>query len=135
MEKDYGSQIIDSKNGLTIYPLGFKREDRQEDLKSGDLVALTQHAKITHIVEILDPNFYEEGSWFHRYVKIVWWKREMDWNILPHPSKLLGFDILIQKGNPYLFTSLKSFQERWGKDGESRLKNFQEYLAEQLQQI
>jgi len=132
---DYGSQIIDSKNGLTIFPLGFRREERQEDLKSGDLIALTQHAKITHIVEILDPNFYEEGLWFHRYVKIVWWKREIDWNSLPHRSKPFGFDISIFDGNPHLFTNFKSFQERWENDGESSLKNFQKHLAEQLQQI
>jgi len=137
MVRDYGSKIIDSKNGLTIFPLGFKREERQEDLKSGDLIALTQYAKITHVVEILDSNPYEEGLWFHRYAKIVWWKREIDWNSdsLPHRSDILGFDISIFDGNPHLFTNFKSFQEKWGKDGDISLKAFQQYLAKQLQQI
>ncbi|MEO0457452.1 MAG: hypothetical protein AAF152_12860 [Cyanobacteria bacterium P01_A01_bin.114] len=120
------------KNGLTILPLGFKHEG-SEKLESGDLMALTQHAKITHIVEILDDQPYEQGGWFHRYIKIVWWKPGTEWNRLPHREKVLGFDIPIQKGIPYEFTSFQAFRNRWGSQGG--IGAFREHLAKQLMQI
>lgn len=130
--KDASDPVI-HHNGLTIVPLGFKHEGA-EKLESGDLMALTQHAKITHIVEILDEQPYEKGGWFHRYVKIIWWKPEMNWDKLPHRKKVLGFDVPIQKGVPYEFaTSFDAFRERWGNQGG--LAAFQEHVAEQLSLI
>ncbi len=123
--------IIDTPHGLTIFPLGFKNV-HASDPDAGDLILLTQHAKITHIVEVLDDKpyekgFHEKGSWFHRYVKIVWWKPEMDdWKDLPHRD-ILGFELSIFDGNPHLFTSFKSFREKWG-DGDRGLEAFQEHL-------
>ena len=124
-------QIINSLNGLTIFPLGFKNE-KASNPDAGDLILLTQHAKITHIVEVLDnkpeeKGSHEKGSWFYRYIKIVWWKPEMDWEDLPHRSSILGFDIWVFDGNPHEFTSLKSFREKWGDSGSS-LQAFQEHL-------
>ncbi|NJN22222.1 MAG: hypothetical protein HC812_14870 [Leptolyngbya sp. RL_3_1] len=122
------AQVI-QHNGLTIVPLGFKHEG-SEKLEAGDLMALTQYAKITHIVEILDNQPYETGGWFHRYVKLVWWKPDMDWHRLPHREDVLGFDIPIQKGIPYEFTSFEAFHQAW--DNKGGLDAFQAYLTEQL---
>jgi transcriptional regulator with XRE-family HTH domain len=126
---EHPSGVAIHRHGLTVAPLGFKHEG-SEILKSGDLMALTQYAKITHIVEIIDEKPYEEGGWFNRYVKIVWWKPEMDWNELPHREDVLGFDIPIQKGVPYEFTSFEAFRERWSNKGG--LTAFQEYVGKQL---
>jgi hypothetical protein len=106
------NEPVIQRNGLTIVPLGFKHEGA-EKLESGDLMALTQHAKITHVVEILDEQPYKKGEWFNRYVKIIWWKPEMNWDELPHREDVLGFDIPIQKGVPYEFaTSFHAFRDR-----------------------
>lgn len=122
-------QVIDH-NGLTIVPLGFKHEG-SEKLTTGDLMALTQRAKLTHIVEILDDHPYEKGGWFHRYVKLTWWKPEMsNWDDLPHREKVLGFDPQIQKGIPYEFTAFQAFQDLWGQQGG--MEAFRAHLAEQL---
>jgi hypothetical protein len=124
--------IIDTPHDLTIFPLGFKSEKASQP-NTGDMILLTQHAKITHIVEVLDDKhyekgFHEKGSWFNRYVKIVWWKPEMDdWKDLPHRD-ILGFDLSVFDGNPHLFTSFKSFREKWG-DGNRGLEAFQEHLS------
>lgn len=100
------------------------------------MILLTQHAKITHIVEVLDDKpvekgSHEKGSWFHRYVKIVWWKPEMKWEDLPHRSDILGCDISVFDGNPHKLTSFKSFREKW-RDCNSGLGNFQENLEKQF---
>lgn len=117
-------------NGLTIFPVGFKREGLTK-LNAGDLIALTQHAKITHIVEILDDQPYEEGGWFHRFVKVVWWKPDIDWDLLPHRKYILGFDVQVQQSIPYEFTtSFSAFKEFWGEKGG--LDAFQADVAEQL---
>lgn len=121
-------QVIDH-NGLTIVPLGFKHE-AAKNLAAGDLMALTQHAKLTHIVEVLDDQPYEKGGWFNRYVKLTWWKPKMDWDTLPHRKEVLGFDPQIQQGVPYKFTAFKAFQDAW--DTQGGMEAFQTHLAKQL---
>ena len=121
-------QII-HHNGLTIVPLGFKHTGA-EKLQSGDLMLLTQRAKITHIVEILDNQPYKRDDWFYRYIKIVWWKPDIDWNELPHRKTVLGFDIPIQKGIPYELTSFQAFHERW--DAQGGLEAFRVQLTQQI---
>ncbi len=128
---EYQDPVI-QQNGLTIVPLGFKQEG-SEMLNSGDLMVLTQHAKITHVVEVLDDKPENKGGYFQRYVKIVWWKPEMDWGELPHREDVLGFDVQIQKGIPYEFTAFKAFHERW--DNQGGMDAFREYLAKQLSLI
>ncbi|OKH52854.1 hypothetical protein NIES2101_13480 [Calothrix sp. HK-06] len=127
--------IINSLHGLTIFPLGFKSEKASYP-DAGDLMLLTQHAKITHIVEIVDSEPYKKGShekglWFHRYVKIVWWKPEKNWEELPHREKILEFDISVRDGNPYQLTSFNSFIKKWG-DGDNSLEAFKKHLVSKL---
>lgn len=125
-------QII-QKNGLTILPLGFK-SGGADVLEAGDLMLLTQHSRITHVVEILDDQPYEKGGWLHRYVKIIWWQPNLvDWDELPRREDVLGFNVSIRKGIPYKFRSLDTFRERW--DNQGGIDAFREYLAEQLELV
>ncbi|MGB2924540.1 MAG: helix-turn-helix transcriptional regulator [Limnothrix sp.] len=128
--KVWSDQII-YRNGLAIFPIGFKQEG-SEKLMAGDLMALTQKAKITHIVEILDDQPYEEGGWYHRFVKVVWWLPDADWEKLPHREYIFGFDPNVQQGIPYeIEKSFKAFDEIWGDLGG--LEIFQADVAEQLE--
>jgi transcriptional regulator with XRE-family HTH domain len=131
--KQSNNQVI-NHNEITIFPLAFKGEQSTK-LESGDLIALTQHAKITHIVEVLDEQFFEVGGWSNRYVKIIWWKPKIDWNSpdLPHREKVLGVDVAPGNGNLFLFDSFKSFRDKWQRgDG---LKEFQDFLSKKLIEI
>jgi transcriptional regulator with XRE-family HTH domain len=130
--KDCKEPLI-RQNNLTIVPLGFKQKG-SEELKSGDLIVLTQHAKITHVVEVVDNQYEDKGGWFQRYIKIVWWKPNMDWKNLPNGENVLGFNISIQSGIPYEFNAFTAFKERWGGDKDG-LDAFREYLAKQLSLI
>lgn len=121
-------QVIDH-DGLTIVPLGFK-QNGSERLASGDLMALTQRAKLTHIVEILDERPYEKGGWFHRYVKLIWWKPKLNWDNLPHREQVLGYNLQIFKGIPYEFTAFQAFQDVWGRQGG--MEAFRAHLAGHL---
>lgn len=124
----WSDQVI-CRNGLEIFPIGFKQAG-SEKLMMGDLMALTQRAKITHIVEVLDEQPYEEGGWYHRFVKVVWWLPNVDWDELPHRECIFGFDPNGQQSIPYeIAESFTAFKERWGEDG---LEAFQAYVAEQL---
>jgi transcriptional regulator with XRE-family HTH domain len=127
---EYKQPILQA-NGLTIVPLGFKHEG-SERLATGDQMLLTQRAKITHIVEILDDQPYEDGGWFNRYVKIVWWQPNRDWHEYPHRKDILGFDTKVRQGIPYELPSSfeKAFNDRWGEAGG--LQAFQNHLANQL---
>lgn len=122
-------QPVLQANGLTIVPLGFKHPG-SEKIATGDQMLLTQHAKVTHIVEILDEKPYDAGGWFHRYVKIAWWQPRMDWNDYPRREDILGFEPSIFSGNPFQFTAFKAFNERWSDAGG--LQAFQTHLAKQL---
>ena len=125
-----------NRNGLVVFPLGFKTDRAARRPLAGDLIALTQHAKITHIVEVLDEEPYEDGGWFNHYVKIIWWKPEMEWEALPHRKgeAVLGTDVAPQDGDPHLFTAFETFKNKWGDDPEG-IKAFQEHLAKKLGEI
>lgn len=129
-----------NRNGLVVFPLGFKTDKASLPL-TGDLIALTQHAKITHIVEVLDEEPDEDGGWFNRYVKIIWWKPEieMEWEALPHRKEVLGskdtpVDVRPMDGDPHLFTAFETFRNRW-RDNSEGMEAFQEHLAEKLGDI
>ena len=114
-------------NHVTVFPLGF-RTDKAHKLVAADQVALIQHGKLTHIVEILDSEFYEEGDWYHRLCRILWWQPEMaDWSQLQAQSELLGFDPALQDGDPHLIETLKRFGERWNDNG--KMAGFRSFLA------
>ncbi|QQE63818.1 transcriptional regulator [Leptolyngbya sp. BL0902] len=129
--KNSGSQVI-NHGETTIFPLGF-RGKQNVPLEVGDLIALKQHAKITHIVEVLDEQFFGTDEWSNRYVKIIWWKPDTDWASLPHAKEVLGVDLTPMKGTPYLFDSFKDFSSTW--KGPDSLKEFQAFVLNQLSKI
>jgi transcriptional regulator with XRE-family HTH domain len=129
--KQSNNQVI-TDNKITIFPLGFKGKQSTQ-MEAGDLIALTQHAKITHIVEVLDDQFFETGEWSNRYVKVVWWKPEVDWTSLPHREDILGVDVAPGNGNLFLFDSFESFRNRW--QGTDALKKFQDFALDELTKI
>jgi transcriptional regulator with XRE-family HTH domain len=124
-------QVI-SHDSTTIFPLGF-RGKQSAHLDVGDLIVLKQHAKITHIVEVLDEQFFGTDEWSHRYVKIIWWKPDIDWDSLPHSKEVLGVDLTPMKGTPYLFDSFESFRNTW--QGTDSLKEFQAFVLDKLAKI
>ncbi len=125
--QESGHQVV-HQNGLTIFPLGFKQENAATKPQAGDLMLLTQHAKITHIVEVLDEQPIPQDGWFGRYVKVIWWQPETDWSALPKREEILGCNIDPQKTLPYRFDAFKDFQKKW----EDRLDLFQSHVAEQI---
>jgi transcriptional regulator with XRE-family HTH domain len=129
--KESGLQVI-NHGSITIFPLGFKGKQSAQ-LDVGDLIALKQHAKITHIVEILDDQFFGTDEWSNRYVKIIWWKPDIDWDSLPHSKEVLGVDLNYQGGQPLLFDSFKSFKYTW--KSTDALKEFQAFVLNQLSKI
>lgn len=124
---------IIQQNELTIFPLGFKQRKGSDEPALGDLVALTQRGKITHVVEFLDDQPYERGGWFHRYVKIVWWKPEMDWKVFPPRENVLGFKFFNQQSRPFEISNLDRFKTFWDEKGG--LEAFREYFANELSKI
>ncbi|MEO1209017.1 MAG: hypothetical protein AAFX78_05675 [Cyanobacteria bacterium J06638_20] len=127
--KEEGQEVINS-NGVIIFPLGFKHE-KAADPAEGDLILLTQHSKVTHIVEVLDKYPAQNGEWFGRFVKILWWKPELDWKNLPDRAEILGFNLSIYKGIPYEFDAFENFNAEWGGRREAFLK----HLATELDKI
>jgi hypothetical protein len=125
------NNVIDV-NGVTVFPLGF-RDASASKPEQKDLIALIQKGKLTHIVEVLDQNPYFEGDWFHRFIKVVWWLPDEDWqNLLPQ-SEFLGFDPTLMDGKPHLITELRRYRERWKVDGS--FEEFLQHLTEKLNQL
>lgn len=129
MVRNLPKNVVDA-NGVTIFPLGF-RDEKANTPPAGDLMALIQRGKLTHIIELLDEQAYLDGGWYHRIVRVVWWKPEnTDWQSLEPQSTFLGFDPTLMDGKPHLIADLKRFSERW--DDEGGLDAFQQHLAQQL---
>jgi uncharacterized caspase-like protein len=63
-------------------------------ISKGDLILLSQHERITHVVEVIDDQFNEdEAGYYFRWVQVVWISEEQDWTKLPNQDKVLGFRI------------------------------------------
>ncbi|WOD37222.1 hypothetical protein [Nodosilinea sp. E11] len=68
-------------NHVTIFPLGF-RTNKANQLEAAEQIALIQNGKLTHIVELLDCEAYEDGGWYHRICRVLWWWPNVDMNTL-----------------------------------------------------
>ncbi|UBF28626.1 hypothetical protein K9N68_12530 [Kovacikia minuta CCNUW1] len=124
------SHYVLDQNGVTIFPLGFRREPAK-NIEAEDEMALIQNGKLTHIVQILDNDYYSGGDWFHRLVKVIWWKPDLkNWEEILPQSDFLGFDPALQDGDPHEIINLKRFREKW--DSSGGLEGFQNYIAEKL---
>lgn len=87
-----------------------QKANAQKPLK-GDLIALVQLARVTHVVELLDDVVYEnllddvvyenvEKEWsIFRVVKAVWMPpKGFDWNNLRHQREIFGVEHLPPNG-------------------------------------
>ena len=117
-------------NGVTVFPLGF-RTAKANQLELGEQIALIQRGKLTHIIEIMDKQPYQEGGWHHRVCRILWWEPENDnWQALRPQKELLGFDPALQDGEIHTIENLKRFDERWKNN--KRMEGFRAFLKASL---
>jgi len=126
-----------------IFRLHWRSQDdkanAQQPLK-GDLVALVQLAKFTHLVELLDNVVYEntEKEWgIYRIVKAVWMPSEgFDWGNLPNRKEIFGIEDLPADGSAHDLSRadrMDKFNQHW-KNLEG-LQGFQKHLNKILTQI
>jgi hypothetical protein len=124
-----------------IFRLHWRSKDdkanAQQPLK-GDLIALVQSARVTHIVELLDNVVYEnaEEDWgIYRVAQAVWMPNKVsDWLTLPHQNEIFGVEHLPQNGLVYKIPTEKILQSQHWKDLEG-LQGFQEHLNKILTQV
>ena len=95
----------------------------------GELMLLNQHAKITHVVEILDDDVRKNKVGYFRWVQVVWMpEANKDWSQLPHQRDIIGFEPpTIGGGTAYSFANLSKFQETWNS-----LEAFQQHVFQVL---
>jgi hypothetical protein len=116
-------------NDATVFPLGF-HDDRAKLPEVLDKMALIQKGSLTHIVEIIDEKPYEDGDWYNRMCRIVWWQPETkDWNELEQ-EKFLGFSPSLMDGRPHIIENLSNFGKRWNQNG--KMEGFLSHLRENL---
>ena len=112
----------------------------QKPLK-GDLIALVQSARVTHIVELLDYVVYKDPNkteWgIHRLVQTIWMPPErMDWSKLPHQKEIFVVDALPPDGDVHDLSrddKMPKFNQHWNNLGG--LQGFQKHLEKILTQI
>lgn len=123
-----------------IFRLHWRSQDdkanAQQPLK-GDLVALVQLARVTHIVEVLEDVVYKnaEKEWnLYRIVKAVWMPPEdFNWDDLPHQREIFGIEDLPADGAVHDLSRtdrMYQFNHHW-KDLEG-LQGFQKHLDKML---
>lgn len=113
-----------------------KDKDNAQKPQKGDLIALVQLAKVTHIVELLDDTVYEhtEKEWgIYRVVKAVWMPPEnFDWGNLPDQKTIFGVEHLPPNGNVHDLRQNQIGQHWQDKGG---LQGFHQHVGEILSQI
>jgi hypothetical protein len=111
------------------------KDNAQKPLK-GDLIALVQSAKVTHVVELLDDVVYEnsEKEWgIYRIVRAIWMPpKTFDWVNLPHQRDIFGVEHLPPNGNAHDL-SKNQVSQHWQDLGG--LQGFQKHLGDILSQI
>ena len=107
--------------------------------QKGDLMALVQHARLTHVVEVLDNTVYGNGDeWAsYRVVQAVWMpSTDLNWDTLPSQKEVFGIEYLPPDGSAHSLDQpdrMELFNQYWrDKDG---LKGFQKHLAHVLSGI
>jgi hypothetical protein len=118
-----------------IFRLNWRKDkDNAQQPFKGDLMALVQSAKVTHIVELLDDVVYgnAEQEWgIYRIVQAVWMPPEgFDWWNLPHQKEIFGVEDLPPDGDAHDLSRtdrMHQFNQYW-QDREG-LKGFQQHLV------
>ncbi|WP_198166566.1 hypothetical protein [Picosynechococcus sp. PCC 7117] len=120
-----------------IFRLEWKKDraDAQKPNK-GDLIALVQHARVTHIVEVLDDTVYDtkKAEWgLYRVVKAIWMPpKGFNWAQLPHQEEIFGVKHLPSSGHTYAIP-IPSMRSSPAWQEYSDLQGFQEHVSEYLE--
>ena len=138
----YTQEELHRQNGVMLhdgrlrFPLMFKRKGLQNPT-CGDSILLTQHAKVTHIVELQDDQYFEHQKLYFRWAKIVWIapgdRNGIAWNELPHRNDFLKFRLPNQMQTvPSRLDSFESYRNSWAALGHDE---FAKSLKTQLSLI
>jgi hypothetical protein len=119
---------------------GYKDKLNAQQPFKGDLMLLLQRAKVTHVVEFLDDEVYEndQPEWgIYRIVKALWMPpKNLDWKKFPHQRFVFGFNHLVGDGKAHCLASankMPQFHQYW--DHEGGLSTFQKHLDKILSEI
>lgn len=123
----YTQEELHRQNGVMLhdgrlnFPLMFKRKGAQKP-SYGESILLTQHARVTHIVELQDHDYFEHQEVYFRWAKIVWIapgdRNGHDWSEMPHRDDVLKFGLPNQmKTVPYRLDSFESYRRKWSALG------------------
>jgi hypothetical protein len=117
-----------------VFCLNWKsKNDRRnaQQPQKGDLIALVQCAKVTHIVEVLDDVVYDnnQNKWgIYRLVKAVWMpSKSLDWNNIKNIKEIFSTNHLPPTGSVYNFENMAWFKTNWRDSGE--LQGFQQHVS------
>ena len=126
-----------------IFRLHWRTQDckaNAQQTPKGDLIALVQLARVTHIVELLDDVVYDnaEKEWgVYRIVKAVWMPPEgFDWRSLPPQKEIFGIEDLPPDGAVHSLSrtdQMPQFNQHWKDLGG--LQVFQQHLGKILTRI
>lgn len=126
-----------------IFRLNWRDTSRKDNAKKpnkSDLMLLLQKAKVTHVVEFIDDEVYDNNSneWgIYRIVKTLWMPpKSFDWETLPHQRKFFGFDYVVGDGVAHDLSTdnrMQQFHRYWNeRDG---LEAFQRHVGSLLSEI
>lgn len=127
LHRQHGVMLHD---GRLRFPLMFKKKGLQNPT-CGDSILLTQHARVTHIVELQDDQSFKHQELYFRWAKIVWiapGDRDGNaWSELPHRNDVLKFKLPNQMQTvPYRLDSFESYRNSWAVLGHDAFTNFLE---------
>ncbi|MCX7112708.1 MAG: hypothetical protein NTX45_21800 [Proteobacteria bacterium] len=136
-DKPHEMSIPESK----IFRLHWRSKDDKANAQQpvkGELIALVQLARVTHIVELLDDVVYENADkeWsIYRVVQAVWMPpKEVDWWNLLHQKEIFGVEHLPQNGLVHRVPTDGMLQSEFWKN-LGGLPGFQQNLSKLLVQI
>lgn len=117
-----------------------KDKANAEKPRKGELMLLLQNATVTHLVEFIDSDIYENASneWgIYRVAKVLWMPPPgFNWSELPHQQEFFGFDYVVGDGAAHDLSAdgkMPQFHRHWDKKGG--LEAFQKHLSNLLTEI
>lgn len=120
-------------SNLRIFLLHWRDEHRENARKpkEGELIILRQHAKVTHIVKLLNNTLYNERSKTDfnicRLVQVVWMTE--DWHNRPVNEKVFDCPITFPPNGKVIdLENIEDFKQRW--DSRGGLSAFQKSIPE-----
>jgi hypothetical protein len=128
---------IPGTNIFCLHWRNYKDKPNAKEPLKGDLMLLIQGARVTHIVELLDDEVYEnkEAEWnIYRIVKAIWMpKNNFNWDKLPGYIEVFGYEDIVFDGLAHrLFDEnrMYTFHQHWKPLGG--LPAFQKHLGDIL---